>query len=272
VGRTMDRLSRVGTHVTTPVTAPAAAAAASPSAVDLLIIGGRVIDPANNVDEIADVAISHGHIVDVGPDLQRRYSATTVHDARGMLVTPGLIDVHGHFYQHCTPLGEPADEVCIGRGVTTAVDAGSAGATTFEGFRHFAAGMARTRLLCILNACLHGLASAGSTGPGSGGELDSLNQVQVGPLVECIEANRDLVVGVKVRLSRDAADNGKNELEAYKRALEACERTGVPLMTHHTFSEVPLTQCPGADASPIKMRGGHLLSYPSVAPAVMQTP
>ena len=72
------------------------------------------------------------------------------------------------------------------------MDAGSAGATTFEGFRKFAAEPAQTRLLCILNASMHGLASAGSTGGGGGGELDSLNQVQVEPLVKVIEENRCL--------------------------------------------------------------------------------
>lgn len=166
-----------------------------------------------------------------------------------------------HSYNYCTPLGEPADEVCISRGVTTAVDAGSAGATTFEGFRKFAAEPAQTRLLCILNASMHGLASAGSTGGGSGGELDSLNQVQVEPLVKVIRENRDLCVGIKVRLSADAANNGKNEKEAYVRALQACELAGVPLMTHHTFSTVPLTECPGSDASPIKMRKGDLYTH-----------
>lgn len=69
------------------------------------------------------------------------------------------------------------------------------------------------------------------------------------------------MVGIKVRLSADAADNGKNELEAYKRALEACEKANVPLMTHHTFSTVPLDQCPGADASPVKMRAGDIYTH-----------
>jgi len=256
----MERLGRLGDHVQTA--APAAAAAEAPlTPCDLLIHGGRVIDCANQIDEVCDVAVSDGHIVAVGPALARQYAARTTHDATGQLVTPGLVDAHGHFYRHCTPLGEPADEVCIGRGVTTAVDAGSAGATTFDGFRKFAAEPAQTRLLCILNASMHGLASAGSTGGGGGGELDSLNQVQVAPLVQVIEENRDMVVGIKVRLSADAANDGKNEEEAYRRALEACEAAGVLLMTHHTFSTVPLTQCPGADASPLKMRKGDLYTH-----------
>ena len=96
---------------------------------------------------------------------------------------------------------------------------------------------------------------------GGGGELDSLNQVQVEPLVKVIKENRDLCVGIKVRLSADAANDGKNEKEAYIRALQACELAGVPLMTHHTFSTVPLTECPGADASPVKMRKGDLYTH-----------
>jgi dihydroorotase len=280
----MERLDRVGTHVGAAPAAPSRAHARVE--VDLLIAGGRVIDPANGVDGVADVAVAAGRVVAVGRDLRHSFCAAQTHDAGGQIVTPGLVDAHGHFYRHCTPLGEPADEVCLGRGVTTAVDAGSAGATTFEGFRKFAAEPARTRLLCILNASMHGLASAGSTGGGAGGELDSLNQVrspaglhawaclthplravlyvvqvQVEPLVRCIEANRDLVVGVKVRLSADAANDGKNELEAYRRALRACELASVPLMTHHTFSTVPLTQCPGEDASPIRMRAGDLYTH-----------
>ena len=66
---------------------------------------------------------------------------------------------------------------------------------------------------------------------------------------------------IKVRLSADAADNGKNELPAYERALEVSRRTGVPLMTHHSFSTVPLSQCPGADASEVKMRKGDIYTH-----------
>jgi dihydroorotase len=139
--------------------------------------------------------------------------------------------------------------------VTTAVDAGSAGATTLAGLKHFVAGYCNTRLLAFLNISMHGLASAGCTGVGTGGELDSLNQVHVEQCVKCIKENRDMCVGVKVRLSADAANDGKNEAEAFRRAAAAAVQAGVPLMTHHTFSSVPLGSadqaggelgCPGA--------------------------
>ena len=100
----MERLGRVGVHVH-------GAASASPSLTpcDLLIAGGRVIDPANQIDQEGwDVAVRDGRILAVGANLARQYAASTVHDATGQLVTPGLVDAHGHFYRHCTPLGGPS--------------------------------------------------------------------------------------------------------------------------------------------------------------------
>ena len=93
--------------------------------VDLIIRNGRVLDPANGVDQIADVAVSNGKIETVGRNLgldpQQEF------DASRCLVTPGLIDVHTHVYKYATPLGIDADKCCLATGVTTAVDAGSAG-------------------------------------------------------------------------------------------------------------------------------------------------
>ena len=98
----MERLGRVGVHVH---------GTSAPSLIpcDLLITGGRVIDPANQIDqENWDVAVADGVILAVGPGLRGQYAARTTHDARGHLVTPGLVDAHGHFYRHCTPLGGPS--------------------------------------------------------------------------------------------------------------------------------------------------------------------
>lgn len=94
---------------------------------DLIIRNGRVIDPANNLDEIADVAVKDGKILLVGKDLE--IAAAEEFDAQGCYVTPGLMDVHVHIYEHATPLGLNVDKYCLARGVTTVVDAGSAGNT-----------------------------------------------------------------------------------------------------------------------------------------------
>ena len=92
---------------------------------DLIIRNGRVIDPANDLNEIADVGIKDKKIAFVIPHIEER--GQEEFDASGCIVTPGLIDSHVHIYQHVTPLGVNVDETCLARGVTTVVDAGSAG-------------------------------------------------------------------------------------------------------------------------------------------------
>ena len=99
------------------------------SSYDHLIKGGRVIDPANNIDGVMDVAIAAGKITAVEADLQED-QAQQVYDVSGKLVVPGLIDIHMHGYNHVTPLGLDTDHYCLGRGGTTAADAGSASRCT----------------------------------------------------------------------------------------------------------------------------------------------
>ena len=91
---------------------------------DILIKNGRVIDPANNVDGYFDVAISGGRIAAVAADIKA--DATEVFDADGLIVTPGLVDLHVHVYDKVIPLAIDPDHYCLGRGTTTVVDAGSA--------------------------------------------------------------------------------------------------------------------------------------------------
>ena len=98
---------------------------------DLVIHNGRVIDPANGIDKITDVVIQDGKIVTVG-ELSTDIKPKEVFDASGCLVTPGLIDMHAHIYEYATPLGVNPDETCLARGVTTVVDAGSAGNSKFS--------------------------------------------------------------------------------------------------------------------------------------------
>jgi dihydroorotase len=210
----------------------------------LVVAHGRVIDSANGIDGIRHIVVRDGVIAAVQEDVPL-FSAeeaprVTTFDATGLVVCPGLVDMHAHLYTHVTPLGVDVDHYCVGRGVTTCVDAGSAGASTLPGLREFIAKRSTTRVLAFVNIALHGLAAAGCTGSGTGGELDSLNQCSVDHCVAAVRANRDLVVGIKIRLSGDAADNGRNEPEAFRRALAVSEQADVPLMTHHTFSEIPL--------------------------------
>ncbi|XP_061196886.1 deacetylase Atu3266-like [Saccostrea echinata] len=207
------------------------------SHIDLVLKNGRIIDPVNQVDTVADIAVNNGTILSIGNNAQ--FQAKKTFDAGGCLVTPGLIDCHVHCYQYATPLGINPDEHCLSRGVTTVVDAGSAGASTFQGLRRYVAEKCKARVLSFVHIAQHGLAAAGCASGAPGGELDSLNVVSVDECVKCVVENRDIVVGIKLRLSDSIADGGKNEMEAYRRALRASERAGVPLMVHHSMSAVP---------------------------------
>ena len=212
---------------------------------DLLIAGGRVIDPASSFDAIADVAVSGGRVAAVAPNLPRS-QATQVFEAGGLLVTPGLIDTHVHCFPGATTLGVPADEYCLGRGCTTVCDAGSAGPSTLGGFAEFVHDQCAARVLAFCHIAKSGLATGmfvppkerKARGPGYGrpsGELDHLSHIAtVGEAAAAIEQHRRAVCGVKIRLGKSLSNGGEHEAEGYARARELAEEIGMPLMTHHT--------------------------------------
>ncbi len=221
---------------------------------DWLIRGGRVVDPANAVDAELDVALSAGKIATIEQGLNPE-TAHKIFDATGKIVIPGLVDLHTHTYNLVTPLGIDVDHYCLGRGVTTAVDTGSAGSDTFRGFRRFSVEHFRTRVLGFLNISRGGLAVGASTEKGAPGELESEKFISSDECAACVEANRDLLVGVKVRLSASIAANGANEPLAFDQAQAAAEATNTPLMVHHTLSSVPLERSPG------EMRAGDIYTH-----------
>lgn len=222
---------------------------------DYLIRGGRVIDPANGVDQVADVAIKDGVIAKIAPDIPVS-QAKRIYDARGQIVTPGLIDLHVHVYEHATPLGINADEHCLRRGVTTVVDAGSAGYLTFPGLRRFIAETSQCRVLALLNISSVGLAAAGLGGSDTlPGELESLKFADVDGAQRVIEENRDIIVGVKVRLSSNLTHGGRHEGEGLRRALELADRVQRPLMVHRSFSTLSHAECFG------RLRAGDIYTH-----------
>lgn len=95
-------------------------------AFDLVVRGARIVNPASGYDAVGDVAVRGGLIVSVGPVVPEAdlATATEVVDGSGLICTPGLVDMHTHVYAHATPLGIEPDSACLGRGVTTVVDAG----------------------------------------------------------------------------------------------------------------------------------------------------
>ncbi len=190
---------------------------------DLVIQGGTVIDSGGRVNRVADVAVAAGRIVAVGPDI-RTADATEVIDARGLLVVPGLVDLHVHVYWGVADLSVEADPTCLARGVTTVVDAGSAGANTFPGFRRWIAEPSRGRVLAYLN-----ISATGQIDPFLG-ELHDLRFADPERAAAVATANPDLVVGFKVRVSEMLA--GPNGLAGLDRGLEAGRATNLPVMVH----------------------------------------
>src|SRR5919199_1552014 len=190
-------------------------------AFDLLIAGGRVVDPASGRDEVADVGITGGKIAAVGRGLAREANETI--DASRMLVTPGLIDLHAHVYVGCTSLSVDADPLAARSGTTTMVDCGSVGAATFGGFRRYVVEPSRCRVLAFVNISVIGLVAMPECGYG--------RFVDSNAALRCIEQYRDLVVGVKVRGSRNAFGED-NTAQPVWMAVAAAAAAGVPVIMH----------------------------------------
>ena len=163
---------------------------------DLLINGGTVVDPAQGVNGLADVAFLNGMVAAVAPSLSED-EATEVFNVSGLIVTPGLIDLHVHNFWGVSHYGIDPDATNIANGVTTAVDAGSAGAATFAAFRRYVIERADTRLFALLNISLTGMISNDI------GELENLQHADVGQAVRVGQQNRDRIIGIKARLSQD---------------------------------------------------------------------
>jgi len=203
--------------------APPPQAAATQQSYDLLITGGHVIDPSQNLSAERDVAIANGRIARVAANIAPN-QARQVFDAKGKLVTPGLIDLHTHVYQYGIPLGVDSDVVGFQSGVTTVLDCGSSGASTFAGFRKYVIDRAATRIYALLNISTIGLVV--------------LNEIYLDPrmvdaraAIRTIEANRDRLLGIKVRVNGKHSDLA-HDIEVLKTAREVSDATGLPIMMH----------------------------------------
>jgi dihydroorotase len=145
------------------VAAKAQTAAPAPK-YDLLIKGGRVIDPSQSLSAVRDVAIAGNKVASIAAGIPES-EARIVVDARGNIVTPGLVDIHVHVYDGVAPLAVPADPNCIAKGVTTVLDAGSAGAHTFPAFRRLVINNVDTRVYALLNISLIGQSTMSDDSP-----------------------------------------------------------------------------------------------------------
>jgi dihydroorotase len=197
---------------------------------DLVVAGGHVLCPATGSDGIADVAIDAGRIAAVGPGLSGRERV----DATGLLVVPGLVDLHVHVYDGVSHYGIDADRYLLRRGTTTGVDVGSAGAQTFPGLRRLVVDQAQTRVYAYLHIAVEGMISM------LVGELEDLRWASVEECVRVAEANRDVIAGVKLRAGYQMV--GPDPRPAVALALEAAEALGLPLMVHVIDMGMPLPE------------------------------
>jgi dihydroorotase len=194
---------------------------------DLVVRGGRLLDPGSGLDVPGDVAFRGGRIAAIGARLDAQ-GARQVVDARGGIVVPGLVDLHTHVYWGATGLGVKAESLCCRSGTTTFVDAGSAGAGNFAGFRRYVAESTSLHILAFLNVSYAGIFGFG---PGLWvGENWDLRLVNRDECARAVEANRDLIVGIKVRIGEEAG--GPSGLVPLELALEVAERLRVPVMAH----------------------------------------
>ena len=201
---------------------------------DLLIRGGKVIDPSQNLEAVRDVAIRDGKIARLGTDIPVALARQVI-DADAKIVTPGLIDLHTHVFPYVGPYGIEPDPYFLARGVTTAVDAGTSGAFTFPAFRRFIIERAATRIRALLHVVSIGMV-AGST-PNMG-ELEDLRYCDPKLAARVAGENRDLIVGFKIRFSQQYT--GPNDLEGMRRARAAADEAGLPVMIHIGGSYTPL--------------------------------
>ena len=202
---------------------------------DLLLKGGHVIDPANHIDEVRDVAIFQGKIAAVEKNIPADQAGKVV-DVSKLYVTPGLIDIHYHVGHggaplnwfapdarvHALPLGIPAD-FALQSGVTTIVDAGTSGAETFLQEKEEVIDRAKVRVLAFLNIVANGM---------SGGLEQSLDQMDSKLCADTIKKYPDLIVGVKSAhyWTKEAWDAEHVPWAAVDRAIECATVANVPLM------------------------------------------
>ncbi|MFZ3573612.1 amidohydrolase/deacetylase family metallohydrolase [Streptomyces sp. BH097] len=199
-----------------------AAPSAGPQRFDLVVSGGLLADPLSAEPYAGDLAVQGGRIVATGEP--GTLTADERVDATGLLVAPGLIDLHTHVYAPRTSLGVPADTVGIQQGVTTVVDAGSCGSDHWDDFQGNVVETAGTRVLSWLNISRHGLVHGRTELAGGPGDIDEAATEKL------LREHPDRVRGIKVRMSCSVlGDSGLAPLKAAKRVAA---RVGRPVMVH----------------------------------------
>jgi dihydroorotase len=190
---------------------------------NFLLKGGRLIDPASGRDGPFDVRMRGGIVEAIGADLPPDGAA--VIDVKDQIVTPGLIDVHLHLMKGLGAFGIDPDVFGVGSGVTTVVDAGSAGHSLLNVFRNYVTDNAKTRVLNYINLSTLG----GITGPGFSVLADP-RLIDEDKIEKAVEANRDIIVGIKIMATGGAL--GAQGLKPLERARKLGDSLKLPLLVH----------------------------------------
>jgi dihydroorotase len=207
---------------------------------DLVLRGARIIDPSQSIHRVTDIAIQDGRIAGIGDGVG---AGSAGRDLRGKCLCPGLIDLHGHWWEGSSWGIDP--DICLNHGVTTAVDAGTTGFIGFPAFRKTQLESAAVRVLAFVNISAIGIPST------LAGELEDIRYARPVETARVIEAHGDVCLGVKIR---EGTMTGNHGSEAMDMAVEAAQATARPVMAHITK---------GADTRSIlrKMRPGDIVTH-----------
>jgi dihydroorotase len=225
-------------------------AASAQKKYDLLLQGGHVVDPRNNISAVRDVAIASGKIAAVSPQIDPADAAKTI-DVRGLFVTPGLVDIHTHVYAGTGEKGSYAgdnsiypDVIAPRSGVTTVVDAGGSGWRSFDDFKQRIVDRSATRVLAFLNIVGHGM---------RGGKFEQdLADMAAQPTAEMARRYPGLIVGIKT------AHYSGPEWAPVERAVEAGSRAALPVMVDFGARKA---ERPLAELVTRKLRPGDIYTH-----------
>jgi len=218
---------------------------------EVLLRQGRVIDPSQGLDQICDVRFLNGVVAEIGLNLAAGVDAD-VRNVAGMIVTPGLIDLHTHVYWGGTSIG--VDPIALARQSSTAtlVDAGTSGAGNLLGFRkHVIEPSAPLRILPLLNISFPGIFAFSRTV--RMGECEDLRLLDMNSCISVAREHADLVVGIKVRVGRGSS--GTRGVAPLDMAIEVAETLGLPVMAHIDY--IPPTRAEVLS----RLRKGDILTH-----------
>ena len=188
---------------------------------DLVLKGGTVVNPSQYLSGVHDIAVQQGKIARIDPQIPSSEATRVVH-LEGKIVTPGLIDIHTHVYDGFTPIGVHPDLVGVHAGVTTLVDAGSAGCSTFRGFTQYVLPSCHTEIIPFMHICQTGLAMNPDIIAESSIDLDATLRVA--------DEHKGLIRGIKARMVSPALEIFGMEMP--RLAKRAARESGIKLMVH----------------------------------------